>query len=95
VWDLAKMEVEASRAARVLLFLLLGGRPRRWGGEGVVAVADAAFFPLPFGWLGPRFSGMPASPGALAARVVTEVEGATAAVATRASKVLLLWLPFG
>jgi hypothetical protein len=89
------VEVEAPRAARVLLFLLPGGRPRRRGDEGVVAAADAAFYPLPFGRPGPRFSGTPASPGALAARVATKVEGATAAAAARASKVFLLRLPFG
>jgi hypothetical protein len=38
---------------------------------------------------------MPVSPEALVARGATEVEGAAAAVATRASKVLLLRLPFG
>jgi hypothetical protein len=38
---------------------------------------------------------MPTSPGALAAWVAAEVEGATAAAAARASKVFLLRLPFG
>jgi hypothetical protein len=94
-WDLAKVEVEAPRVARVLLFLLPSGRPRRRGDEGVATAVDAAFFPLPFGRPGPRFSGAPASPGALAARVATEVEGATVAAVTRASKVFLLRLPFG
>jgi hypothetical protein len=38
---------------------------------------------------------MPASPGALAARVAAEVDGATAVAAARASKAFLLQLPFG
>jgi hypothetical protein len=38
---------------------------------------------------------MPVSPEALVARGATEVEGAAAATAARASKVFLLWLPFG
>jgi hypothetical protein len=87
--------VEAPRAARVFLFLLPGGRPRRRGDEGAVAAADAAFFPLPLGWPGPHFSGTPTSPGALAAWVTAEVEGAPAAAAARASKVFLLRLPYG
>jgi hypothetical protein len=58
-------------------------------------IAGAVFLPLPFGRPGPCFSGTPASPGALVARVATEVEGATAAAAARASKVFLLRLPFG
>jgi hypothetical protein len=81
-------------AARVFLFLLPGGRPRRRGDEGMAAAADADFLPLPFGRPGPRFFGTPPSSGALAARVVAEVEGATVAVAARASKVFLLRLPF-
>jgi hypothetical protein len=61
----------------------------------VAAAVGVVFLPLPFGWLGPRFSGTPTSPGALAARIAAEVEGATAAAAARASKVFLLRLPFG
>jgi hypothetical protein len=56
---------------------------------------EAVFFPLPFGWLGLRFFGAPASPGAPVARGTTEVEAAMAAFAMKASKVLLLRLPFG
>jgi hypothetical protein len=89
------VEVAAPRVARVFWFLLPGGRPRRRGDEGVAAAAGVVFLPLPFGRPGPRFSGTPASPGALAARVVMEVEGATVAAAARATKVFLLRLPFG
>jgi hypothetical protein len=95
VRDLVEVEVAAPRAARVFLFLLPTGRPRRRGDEGVAADAGAVFLPLPFGRPGPRFSETPASPGALAARVATEVEGATVAAAARASRVFLLRLPFG
>jgi hypothetical protein len=60
-----------------------------------VAAVEALFFPLPFGRPGPRFSGTPTSPQALAAGGRTEVEAAAEAFAARASKVLLLWIPFG
>jgi hypothetical protein len=85
----------APRAVVAFLFLLPGGRPRRRGDEGAAAAAEAVFLPLPFGWLGPHFSRMPASPGALVAWGATEVEGAAAAIAARISKVFLLRLPFG
>jgi hypothetical protein len=55
----------------------------------------ADFLPLPFGRPGPRFSGMPTSLGAPVAWGAADVEVAAAALATRASKVFLLWLPFG
>jgi hypothetical protein len=89
------VEAVAPRAARVFLFLLPGGRPRRQGDEGVATATGAVFLPLPFGRPGPRFSGMPTAPGALVARVAMKAEGATAATAARASKVFLLQLPFG
>jgi hypothetical protein len=85
----------APRAAGAFLFLLPSGRPRQRDDEGAAAAAGAAFLPLPLGRLGPRFSGTPASPGASVARGTTEVEGAAAAFAVRASKVFLLRLPFG
>jgi hypothetical protein len=56
---------------------------------------EAVFFPLPFGRLGLRFSGTPASLGAPIAWGAMEVEAAAAAFTARASKVLLLRLPFG
>jgi hypothetical protein len=56
---------------------------------------EAVFFPLPFGRPGLRFSGTPASLGALVTWGATEVEATAAAFAARASKVLLLRLPFG
>jgi hypothetical protein len=83
------------KTAGAFLFLLPSGRPRRRDDEGAVAAAEAAFFPLPFGRPGPRFSGTPASPEAPAAGGATEVEAAAEAFAARASKVLLLRLPFG
>jgi hypothetical protein len=60
-----------------------------------VAATEVVFFPLPFGRPGPRFSGTPTSPEAPAAWGATEVEAAAEAFAARASKVLLLCLPFG
>jgi hypothetical protein len=91
---LTEVEAVAPREARVFLFLLPSGRPRRRGDEGAATAAGAVFLPLPFGWLGPCFSGTLAPPGALVTRVAAEAEGATAAAATRASKVFLLRLPF-
>jgi hypothetical protein len=55
----------------------------------------ADFLPLPFGRPGPRLSGTTASLGAPVARGVAEVEGSAVALAARASKVFMLWLPFG
>jgi hypothetical protein len=83
------------KTAGAFLFLLPGGRPRRRDDEGAATAAGAVFFPLPFGRPGFRFSGTPASLGASVAWGATEVEAATAAFAARASKVLLLRLPFG
>jgi hypothetical protein len=85
----------APKAAGAFLFLLPSGHPRRRDDEGAAAAAEAVFFPLPFGRPGLRFSGAPASLGAPVARGATEVEAAAAAFAARASKVLLLRLPFG
>jgi hypothetical protein len=56
---------------------------------------EATFFPLPFGRLGFRFSGTPAPLGAPVAWGAMRVEAAAAAFAARASRVLLLRLPFG
>jgi hypothetical protein len=83
------------KTAVAFLFLLPSGRPRRRDDEGAAAAAGAFFFPLPFRRPGLRFSGMPASPEAPAAWGATEVEAAAVAFAVRASKVLLLRLPFG
>jgi hypothetical protein len=85
----------APRAAGTLLFLLPGGRPRRRGNEGAAGATEAVFLPLLFGRPGLRFSGTPASLGAPVTRGVTEVGGAAAVIAARASKVFLLRLPFG
>jgi hypothetical protein len=89
------VEAVAPRAAGAFLFLLPGGHLRRRGDEGAVATTGVVFLLLPFGQPGPRFSGTPASPGTPVARGATEVEGAAAAIAARASKVFLLRLPFG
>jgi hypothetical protein len=83
------------KTAGAFLFLLPGGRPQRRDDEGAAAAAGAVFFPLPFGRPGLRFSGMSVTPEAPAAWDATEVEAAAAAFAARASKVLLLRLPFG
>jgi hypothetical protein len=85
----------ALKTAGAFLFLLPSGCPRRRDDEGAVAAAEAAFFLLPFGRPGPRFSGTPASPEAPAAGGATEVEAVAEAFIARASKVLLLRLPFG
>jgi hypothetical protein len=85
----------APRAARVFLFLLPGGHPRRRDGEGVAVAAGAAFFPLPFGRPGPRFLGTPSPPRAGAAPIEVAAAGAAAAAAARAAKVFWLRLPFG
>jgi hypothetical protein len=82
------------KIAGAFLFLLPSGCPRRRDDEGAAATMEAVFFPLPFGWLGLHFSGTPASLEAPAAWGATEVEAAAAAFAARASKVLLLRLPF-
>jgi hypothetical protein len=63
---LTNPEAAAARAARVFLFLQPGGRPRREANEGMAATAIAAFFPLPRGRPGLRFSGTPPPPACLA-----------------------------
>jgi hypothetical protein len=63
------LEAAALRAARVFLFLLPGGRPRRQGDEGVAAAAGAVFLLLPFRTARPLFfwdahiTGSPSRPG--------------------------------
>jgi hypothetical protein len=74
-----------ARVARVFLFLLPGGRPRRRASEGAAVAADAAFFPLPFERPGPRFLGAPSPPRAGAAPI--EAAAAGVAAAARAAKV--------
>jgi hypothetical protein len=86
---------ETLKIAGAFLFLLPGGRPQQRDDEGASAAVGADFLPLPFGRPGPRLTETPASPGAPVAWSVAEVEGAIAALATRASKVFLLRLPFG
>jgi hypothetical protein len=83
------------KKAGAFLFLLPNGRPRWRDDEGAAAAAEAVFFPLPFERPGFRFSGTPVSPEAPAAWGATEVEAVAVAFAARASKVLLLRLPFG
>jgi hypothetical protein len=89
------VEAVAPKAAGAFLFLLPSGHPRRWGNEGAAAAVEVVFLPLPFGWPGLRFSGAPMSLEAPVAWGATEVKTAAAAFAVRASKVLLLRLPFG
>jgi hypothetical protein len=93
VRGLAELEAAAPRAARVFLFLLPGGRPRRRGDEGAATAIGAVFLPLPLGRPDPHLFGMPSPPRARAAPVAMVVVGA--AVAARAARVFWLWLPFG
>jgi hypothetical protein len=83
------------KTAGAFLFLLPGGRPRRRDNEGAAAAAEAVFFPLPFGRPGLCFSETPAPLGAPVPWGAMKVEAAAAAFVVRASKVLLLRLPFG
>jgi hypothetical protein len=83
------------KTAGAFLFLLPGGRPWRRDEEGAASATGAFLFLLPFGRPGFRFSGMATSPGIPVAGGVTEEEAAAAALAARASRVLLLRLPFG
>jgi hypothetical protein len=83
------------KTAGAFLFLLPDGRPRRRDDEGASAAVGVDFLSLPFGRPGPRLTETPASPGAPVAWSAAEVEGATAALAVRASKVSLLRFPFG
>jgi hypothetical protein len=85
----------APRAARVFLFLLLGGSPRRRDGEEAAAALGASFLPPFLGRPGPHLSGTPSPPGARATPVAAVGVTAVAAAAARAAKVFLLWLPFG
>jgi hypothetical protein len=80
----------APRAARVFLFLLPGGRPRRQDDEGTSIAAGATFLPLPFRRLGPRFLGAPSPP-----RTGVAPTTVAAAAAARAAKVFWLQFPFG
>jgi hypothetical protein len=95
VRGLTELEAAAPRAARVILFLLPGGRPQRRGDEGAAAAVGAVFLPLPLGRPGPRLFGTPSPPRARAAPVAVMVVGAVAAVAARAARVFWLQLPFG
>jgi hypothetical protein len=83
------------KSAGAFLFLLPGGRPRRRDEEGAASATGAFLFLLPFGRPGFRFSGMTPSPGIPVAWGMTEEEAAAAVLAARASRVLLLRLPFG
>jgi hypothetical protein len=88
-------EAAAARAARVFLFLLPGGRPRRRPGGEATASIIAAFFPLPFGRPGPRFLGTSMSPTAGAAPMEAVTAGTAAVAAARAAKVFWLRPPNG
>jgi hypothetical protein len=85
-------EAVAARAARVLLFLLPGGCPRRRAGEGEAAATGAAFFLIPLGRPGPRFLGTSTPPTAGAASTEAATAGSVAAAAAR---VFWLLLPNG
>jgi hypothetical protein len=91
---LIEPEAAAPRAARVFLFLLPGGRPRRRGGEEVVATVGTSLLPLFLGWPGPRLLGALSPPRARATPVAAVGVTAVAATAPRAAKVFLLRLPF-
>jgi hypothetical protein len=95
VWGPVEPEAVAPRAARVFLFLLPGGRPRRRDDEGAAAVAGVALFPLPFRRPGPRFLGAPSPPRAGAAPIAAAAVGAAATAAARAARVFWLRFPFG
>jgi hypothetical protein len=83
------------KTAGAFLFLLPGGRPRRRDEEGAASATGAILFPLPFGRPGFHFSRMTTSLGVPVVWGRTEEEAAAAALAARASRVLLLRLPFG
>jgi hypothetical protein len=83
------------KTAGAFLFLLPGGRPRRRDEEGATTATGAVFFPLPFGRPGFRFPRTTASLGVPVVWGAIEEEAAAAAFAARASRVLLLRLPFG
>jgi hypothetical protein len=83
------------KTAGAFLFLLPGGRLRRRDEEGAAIATGAALFPLPFRRPSFHFSRMTASPGVPNVWGTTEEEAAAAAFTARASRVLLLRLPFG
>jgi hypothetical protein len=83
------------KTAGAFLFLLPDGRPRQQDEEGAAIATGAVLFPLPFGRPGFRFSRMTASLGGPDVWGTMEEEAAAAAFAARASRVLLLRLPFG
>jgi hypothetical protein len=83
------------KTAGAFLFLLPGGRPRWRDEEGAATATGAVLFTLPFGRPGFRFSRMTASLGVPVIWGTAEEEAAAAAFAARASRVLLLRLPFG
>jgi hypothetical protein len=85
----------AAKAARVFLFLLPGGRPRRWADEVATAATIAIFFLLPFGRPGPHFLGKSTPPTAEAAPTEAATVGTVTAAAARAARVFWLRLPNG